>query len=528
VFAGKQGPSLELVCPDLHQKPTTAVAAGYNLELIAAMPNRRCNTWKAPSFPDSADTFVAGSGPAFNSTDPATGDLVAVVATSASSDVDVAVDRATAAVRTTSWPTDGELRARVLYGFAQALRAQSERLAEFITREQGKTIHEARVEIDGSARLLEYYAGLARIVYGRAVVLGESVQSVILREPVGVVAIITPWNWPVLLLVRSLAPALAAGNAVVVKPASLTSAVTVETLRLLASEADMPGGVIMCVLGPGDIVGDALVGHDGVDMVAFTGETATGVDVMKRAAEGLRRVTLELGGKAPNIVFADASLDKAIEGAQNAAFTTCGQVCTAGSRLLVEDRCYDEVVERLTAQVKLMRVGDGLDDATDVGPLVSEAQQRKVLSYVERGRHEGSLVCGGSRPTGGQCDAGFFISPTIFCDLDPTSTLVRDEIFGPVLVIERFSDEEEALTLAGRTDFGLAAGVWTQNLDRAWRLGRTLQAGTVWVNTYHHFYAEAEVGGYKRSGVGRHQGLDGLYEFTEMKHLNFDSSPSLW
>ncbi|TML67967.1 MAG: aldehyde dehydrogenase, partial [Actinobacteria bacterium] len=244
--------------------------------------------------------------------------------------------------------SNGELRARVLYGFAQALRADADRLAELLTREQGKTIHEAHIEIAGSAKMTEYYAGLARLVYGRSAVLGDEVTGVVLREPVGVVAVITPWNWPLTLLVRSLVPALAAGNATVVKPASITPAITVEALALLAAQPGLPDGVLTCVLGAGATVGEVLVGHDGVDMIAFTGETATGIRVMKRAADGLRKVALELGGKAPNVVFADANIDKALAGAENAIFTTCGQICTAGSRLIVEDSIHDELVTAST------------------------------------------------------------------------------------------------------------------------------------------------------------------------------------
>ena len=484
--------------------------------------------WTAPRLPRAEQGFVHAHGDAFASTDPATGELVATLASSTPADVDEAVGAAVRAFTTTAWGSDGGLRARVLYGFAQALRAEQERLAELLTREQGKTLHEARIEIAGSARMTEYYAGLARVVYGRSAVLGAEVQGVILREPVGVVAVITPWNWPLTLLVRSLAPALAAGNATVVKPASITPAITVEALALLAGQPELPDGILGCVLGPGGVVGEALVGHAGVDMIAFTGETETGIRVMKRAAEGLRKVALELGGKAPNVVFADANLDKALAGAENAIFTTCGQICTAGSRLLVEDAIYDEFVERLAANTQTLRIGDGLDESTQLGPVASAPQRDKILEYVARGKREGTLVAGGAELAGAPFDAGCFVSPAVFADLPPNSTLIRDEIFGPVLTVQRFSDEAEAVALANDTEYGLAAGLWTQNLDRAWRVGRAIRAGTIWINTYHHFYDEAEVGGFKRSGVGRQQGIEGLYEFTETKHLNFDGKATLW
>jgi betaine-aldehyde dehydrogenase len=484
--------------------------------------------WKSIQLPRASDRFVYAAGEAFESTDPANGDRVATLLSSTRDDLDRAVSSGVDAFRTSPWARDGALRARVLFGFAAALRAERVRLAELLTREQGKTIHEAHIELNGSAEMVEYYAGLARAVYGRSTVLGSEVTGVILREPIGVVAVITPWNWPLTLLMRSLAPALAAGNAAVVKPASLTSAITVEALALLAAQPELPPGIISCVVGSGGIIGDALVGHDGIDMIAFTGETQTGTKVMQRAAEGLRKVALELGGKGPNLVFADANLDKALAGAENAIFTTCGQICTAGSRLLVEDGIFEEFVERLTANAQVLRIGDGLDESTQLGPVVSAAQRDKILEYIERGKQEGRLICGGAPLEGAPYERGFFVSPSIFTDLPPHSSLIRDEIFGPVLTVQRFADETEAVALANDTEYGLAAGLWTQNLDRAWRLGHAIRAGTIWINTYHHFYDEAEVGGYKRSGIGRQQGLEGLYEFTETKHLNFDGKPTLW
>jgi betaine-aldehyde dehydrogenase len=484
--------------------------------------------WRAIDLTRSGETFVHASGPSFESRDPATAEVVAVIPSSTADDLNEAVDLAVQAESTTRWATDGALRARVLYGFAQALRSNRDELAQLLTREQGKTIHESWIELDGSAEMVEYYAGLARAVYGRSTVLGPDVTGVILREPVGVVAVITPWNWPLTLLVRSLAPALAAGNATVVKPASLTSAVSVRALALLADQAELPTGILSVVLGSGATTGDALVGHAGVDMIAFTGETRTGIHVMKRAAEGLRKVALELGGKSPNVVFADADLDKALAGADNAIFTTCGQICTAGSRLLVEEAIVDEFVERLAENARHVRVGDGLDTSTQLGPVVSAEQRDKIATYVERGREEGTLVEGGRALDGDGQRAGFFVSPAIFTDLPQTSSLIRDEIFGPVLTVQSFGDEQDAIALANATEYGLAAAIWTQNLDRAWRVGRAIRAGTIWINTYHHFYSEAEVGGYKRSGIGRQQGLEGLHEFTETKHLNFDGNRTLW
>ena len=485
-------------------------------------------SWTPLGLPKDSQRFLVASGDELSSFDPATGDVVAVLRASTRADVDAAVGKARAALRGSRWRNDGAIRAGVLHRFAESLRADVERLAEVLTREQGKTIGEAQSEIRGAADMVEFYAGLARAVYGRAIALGDDAHGVVLREPIGVVGVITPWNWPLTLLVRSLAPALAAGNAAVVKPASLTPAITIESLTLLARDPELPEGILTCLLGSGAVVGDALVGNAGVDMIAFTGESGTGINVMKRAADDLRKVSLELGGKSPNIVFADANLDKALEGAMNAIFTTSGQICTAGSRLLVEDSIYDEFVERVAKRTVALRVGDPLDGSTEIGPLVSASQQRSVQGYVELGRHDGTIIAEGSLCDDPAMSGGAFVAPVVVADLPSSSALVQEEIFGPVLVVQRFSDEAQAIEIAEDSSFGLAAGIWTQNLDRAWRVGRAVSAGTVWINTYHHFYGEAEVGGFKKSGLGRQQGVDGILEFTETKHLNFDSRATLW
>jgi betaine-aldehyde dehydrogenase len=438
------------------------------------------------------------------------------------------VQRARRAFQSARWRNDGALRARVLSRYAERLRQHAADLAELLTREQGKTIGEARSEIAGSADMVDYYAGLARAVYGRAIALSDTAHGVIIREPVGVVAVITPWNWPLTLLQRSLAPALAAGNACVVKPASLTPAITVAGLALLAEDPELPAGILTCVTGPGREIGDALTGHPDVDMIAFTGESGTGAQVMRTAAAQAKKVALELGGKSPNIVFADANLDKALDGAMNAIFTTSGQICTAGSRLLIEASIYDEFVGNLLKRTGQLRLGDPLDPATTLAPLVSAGQARTVTEYVEIGRADGTLLTGGDPPRGGILSTGHFVAPAVIADLPLTSRVVREEVFGPVLTVHRFAGEAEAIQIAEDTEFGLAAGIWTSDLNRAWRVGRAVRSGTVWINTYHHFYPEAEVGGFRSSGLARQQGVDGLLEFTETKHLNFDSAATLW
>lgn len=483
--------------------------------------------WTVRELPRSDQPFLHATGPAFESADPATGEVVARLSGSQARDVDDAV----AAGRTAMhgrWRDDAALRGRILHRYAEHLRAHADELAELLTREQGKRLGEARGEVLGAASHVEYYAGQARALHGRALPLGPHVHGVTLREPVGVVAVITPWNWPLTLLTRSLAPALAAGNAVIVKPASLTSAITVETLAPLAADEELPPGILSCVVGSGATVGQALVTHSGVEMIAFTGETTTGIDVMKHAADRLKKVSLELGGKSPNLVFADAPMDKALAGARAAAFASSGQICTAGSRLLLQRSVADEFLSKLGAEVDTMRVGDGLDPRTDVAPVSSRGQQRRILDYLALGREEGNLIAGGGPLDDEAYAGGCYVPPAILSDLAADSRIVQEEIFGPVLAVQLFDDEDEALELANGTEFGLAAGLWTTDLGRAWRVSRGLHTGTVWINTYNKFYSELEVGGVKQSGVGRQQGLLGIEEFTEIKSLNFDDNPTLW
>lgn len=484
--------------------------------------------WAPVEVPARGSRCVVATGEIFDDIDPTTQEVMARVRSSTPADVDRVVTGAGEAFRRSAWSRDGRLRARVLWRFAEKLREQVGPLSEILTREQGKTIGEARSEVMGSAEMVEFYAGLARALYGRSAVLGEHAHGVVLREPVGVVAVITPWNWPLTLLMRSLAPALAAGNACIVKPASLTPAVTAAALDLLAEDQSLPDAVVTCLLGPGAVVGDALVTHPGVDMVAFTGESSTGTEVMRKAADGLRKVALELGGKSPNIVFADANLDKALDGAMNAIFTTSGQICTAGSRLLVEAQVYEGFLDRLVERAGALRAGDPLSPGTTLAPLVSGRQRQTVQDYIELGRKEGTVLTSDQLPDDPIISKGNFVPATIIADLPQSSRVVQEEIFGPVLTVHSFEDEDEAVALAEGTEFGLAAGIWTSNLDRAWRVGRAVRSGTVWVNTYHHFYAEAEVGGFRKSGLGRQQGVDGILEFTETKHLNFDAKPTLW
>lgn len=490
------------------------------------MTERKRGPWTPVRLPERGQRFYPGGGEELVSTDPTTGEPVAVLETTSVTGVEQLVERARAASRDPVWRNDAATRGRTLYRYAESLRDQLEPLAELLTREQGKTIGEARSEVLGAADMVEFYAGAARTLYGRAQALGEHAHGVVLREPVGVVGVITPWNWPLTLLVRALAPALAAGNACVVKPASLTAAVTVRALAPLAEL--LPPGVLGCAIGSGSSIGDALVGNPEVDMIAFTGESSTGVDVLHRAGGDLRKVSLELGGKSPNLVFADAPMDKAVDGALNACFTTTGQICTAGSRLLVEAGAYDEFLDRLARRTEHLVLGDPLLPTTGIGPVVSPGQQRDIESYIELGAREGKILASAALPGDDGLARGAFVSPTLVGELPSDSKLLHQEIFGPVLTVQAFEEEQQGIALAEDSEFGLAAGIWTTDLDCAWRVGRAVSAGTVWINTYHHFYPEAEVGGFRKSGIGRQQGLEGIHEFTETKHLNFDSRPTLW
>jgi betaine-aldehyde dehydrogenase len=319
-----------------------------------------------------------------------------------------------------------------------------------------------------------------------------------------------------------MAPALAAGNAVIIKPSTQTSGVAIGVLRLLASCSALPSGILNIITGPGKTVGQAIVEHPGIDMIAFTGDAATGRALMAAAAPTVKKVALELGGKSPMVVCADANLDRAIPELVSAALTTTsGQICTAPSRLVIEKSIHAQAVERLRAAVSSIRVGSGLDANSQMGPLANREQMQKVNRYIELGRKEARLVAGGVSPDK-ELARGSFVMPAVFDDVRPESPLVRDEVFGPVLVLQSFEGDHDALRVANQTPYGLASAVWTENLNRAWRLARGIKAGTVWVNTYNRFYPETEVGGYKASGVGRMAGFEGLFEFTQTKHINFD------
>lgn len=457
-------------------------------------------------------------------TDPASGAEVSRIPALTAAHVDAAVQAAQQALDQSRWASDGNLRARVMLEWADRISANVDALAERLTLENGKLLNEAKFEIGHQAEVIRFNAGLARTVSGRSHALGPDVMGVVAREPIGVVAVISPWNWPISLLVRDLAPALAAGNAALCKPASQTAGVSIEVLNLLVECEELPQGIVSMLTGSGGSVGQAMVVHPGIDMIAFTGDGSTGRRIARDAADTVKKVALELGGKSPFVICADANLDKAVATLVSAVFTTTsGQICTAPSRLLVEESIKDDVCARLSQAIGGLKVGSGLDPDSQVGAITTRDQYEKVLSFIETGKREATLVGGGEPVPGVDLTTGNFIAPAIFTDLDPVSPLVQEEIFGPVLTVQTFADDKQAIALANATPFGLASGVFTDNLHRAWKLSRGIKAGTVWVNTYNRFYAETEVGGYKTSGVGRMAGHDGLLEFTQTKHINFES-----
>lgn len=455
----------------------------------------------------------------FETFNPATGEALTRLVEASATDIDRAVQSARQAFesRSGAWrKMSASERGRLIWKLADLIEKNLEELAELETLDNGKPIFESRyVDLPMVVDVLRYYAGWATKISGETVNTFESAFTYTLREPVGVVGLIIPWNFPLLLASWKLGPALACGCTVVMKPAEQTS---LTTLRLgeLAIEAGFPAGVINILTG-GPEVGKAMVAHPGIDKIAFTGSTAVGKEIMRGAADSLKRITLELGGKSPNIVFADSDVDSAVKGAINGIFYGKGEVCNAGSRLFVERQIKDEFLDKLIGRAKKMQPADPLDPKTRMGAIVSQEQMQTVLGYIEAGKQEGAkLIAGGKRVSvdGGK---GFFIEPTIFGDVKNEMKIAQEEIFGPVLATLSFDDVDEVVRLANQNPYGLAAAVWTRDVKKAHTVSRQLRAGTVWINTYGLMDASLPFGGYKSSGFGRELGQNALEHYTEVK-----------
>jgi aldehyde dehydrogenase (NAD+) len=455
----------------------------------------------------------------FATLNPATGEVLTEIVEASAGDVDRAVAAARKGFedRGGAWrKMTASERGRLMWKLADLVETNIEELAELETLDNGKPIFESRyVDIPMVVDVLRYYAGWATKIHGETVNTFETAFTYTLREPVGVVGMIIPWNFPLLLASWKLGPALACGCTVVMKPAEQTSLTTLK-FGELATQAGFPAGVINIVTG-GPEVGKAMVTHAGIDKIAFTGSTAVGKEIMRGAADTLKRVTLELGGKSPNIVFADSDLDSAVKGAINGIFYGKGEVCNAGSRLFIESKVKDEFLEKLVGRAKKMQPADPLDPKTRMGAIVSQEQMQTVLGYIEAGKKEGAtLIAGGNRVSvdGGK---GFFIEPTIFGDVKNEMKIAQEEIFGPVLATLAFDDIDQVVQSANQNAYGLAAAVWTRDVKKAHTVSRRLRAGTVWINTYGVMDASLPFGGYKSSGFGRELGANALEHYTEVK-----------
>lgn len=485
----------------------------------------------APSLPEFG-LFIDGqytpatSGEFFEVINPAMGMPCARVAKAGPEDVNRAVESARRAFDSGVWSrATPEERAKVLIRFSQKIMEHAQELAFLEIIASGATVR--RVAGADLLQIVDLLQQTAKFALEYKYVETLPVQpfpgpshNQVWREPVGVCAAITAWNFPLILAMWKLAPALAMGNSIVMKPASSTPLSTLK-LAELAAEAGVPAGVFNVVTGPGSTVGETLVTHPMVDKIAFTGSTDVGRRIMQLAATGVKRVTLELGGKSPAIVLPDANLELAIPGILFGVFLHSGQVCECGTRVIVHEAIYDEVVERLADMASRIKLGNPLDETVGMGPVVSQSQLETILGYVESGRQEGArLVCGGQRARGGPLDMGYFVEPTIFADVDNRMKIAQEEIFGPVLSVIRAKSAEEAVAIANDTIYGLAAGIWTGDLNTAYRLARDLKAGTIWINDWHMFRSDAPFGGYKQSGFGREIGKYALDEYTQLKHVH--------
>ena len=468
------------------------------------------------------------SGATSDVVNPSDATIVATVDIADDSDVQRAITAARRAFDATDWPrSPAAERAAILARTADLIERDRDRIARAETVNTGKALRESGYDVDDVVKVFRYYARLACVDPTRVVETDASnVVSRIVHEPLGVCGLIGPWNYPLLQMSWKVAPAIAAGNTMVIKPASLTPLSTIILVELLV-EAGVPDGVVNLVLGPGGRVGEALAASRDVDMVSLTGGLEAGRRILVAAAGNVKRVALELGGKSPNIVFADADFDAALDNALAGAFAHSGQVCSAGCRLIVQDSIHDRFVAELGRRADRIRVGHGLDERTETGALISAEHRARVEGYVRLGLEEGArLIAGGGRPTEPDLQAGFYLRPTVFADCTTAMTIIREEIFGPVVTVERFTTEDEAIRLGNDTTYGLSGAVWTGDPARAQRVASRLRHGTVWINDYNTYFPEAEWGGFKQSGIGRELGPAGLDEYREIKHVYENTQPA--
>lgn len=473
----------------------------------------------------------AASGKTTEIINPANGNIIGKAALSGIEDVELAINAAHesfyGAGEWRRMPAQG--RADILFKVADLMEDAKDELSMIETENHGKPLREAEADIEDAIYCIKYYAGLITKPSGGAYEVNDGfgqMHCYTIHEPIGVCALITPWNYPLLIAVWKLAPALAAGNSIILKPATVTPASIVKLFEIF-DEAGMPKGCANLILGPGGLIGNELAESRKIDCITFTGSTAVGQGIMRAAAVNVKRIGLELGGKSPNIIFADTDIERAVEWAMLGIFFNQGEICSAGSRIIIEKSIHDKFVKRLVERVNRMTIGNPADNP-DIGAIVSEQQMNQVLQYIEIGKKEGATcLCGGERYTEGECADGFFIRPTVFDNCTSDMTIVREEIFGPVVVIQTFETEQEAIELANDTEYGLAGAVFTANHMRAMRVIKELRAGITWINCYNPCFNEAPWGGYKMSGIGRDLGVYGLEEYQEIKQINDCLEPEI-
>jgi betaine-aldehyde dehydrogenase len=472
---------------------------------------------------------AAESGRTLAVMNPATGEVMARVPEAQATDVDKAVRAARRAFDEGWRDVTAQERGRILFRLAEQVRKDVKALAEMETLNSGKPLAESEYDMNDVATCFEYYGGLATKLHGEVLNVPDNAMSLALREPLGVAGQIIPWNYPLLMAAWKIAPALCAGCSVVIKPAEQTPLTLLDLARSFPA-CGVPKGVINVITGFGEAAGAPLVAHTAVDKIAFTGSVEVGKTIMRSAADTLKKVSLELGGKSPNIFFADADFESAVDGALFGVFVNQGEVCSAGSRVLIQRPIYKKMLDAMVEKAKRIKLGSGMDPATKMGPLVSKAQMERVMRYQEIGRKEAKVASGGGRPREAELQKGYFVEPTIFYDVDNSAVIAREEIFGPVMSVIPFDDEKDALRIANDTPFGLAAAVWSRDIFKCFRMVKRLQAGIVWVNHMQPTYVEAPWGGYKMSGIGRELGPWGAEEYLQVKqvHINLNEAPIAW